>query len=87
MPVTELTRVDKEIKSTQDISQSIASIYEDQLPFSLTQDVGAQQLQLRIIHMHFSLVKSINMLDSQVDDVMKLCDKQATGMGNCDYRR
>lgn len=72
--------MDKEIKDTQDISASIASIYEDQLPFSLTQDVGAQQLMARIIRMHFSLVRSINMLDGQVEAVEKLCDKQATGM-------
>lgn len=80
IPNIEVVRVNRELKGTQDIAESIASVYEDQLPFSLTQDTGAQQLQARIIRMHFSLMRSINILDGQVDSVEKLCDKQGTGM-------
>lgn len=86
VPVIEVVRVNRELQDTQDISQSIASIYEDQLPFSLTQDTAAQQLQARIIRMHFSLMRSINILDGQTQSVEQLCDKQGTWMGKCSYR-
>ncbi len=84
IPIAEITRVNTQIKSTEDIEKTIASLYESQIPFAFTQDVAAQQLQLRIIHMHFSLVNSINILGWQIDSAEKVCDKQDTGNGKCD---
>lgn len=86
VPYVEVVRVSRDLRDTQDISQSISTLYEDLLPFSLAQDTGAQQLQGRIIRMHFSLMRSINMLDGQVESVEKLCDKQGTGMGKCSFQ-
>lgn len=85
-PFLEVTRVDSQLQDTESLSQSIASIYEEQLPFSLTQDTAAQQLQARLIRMHFSLVNSINILSKQVPQTEKLCDKQGTWLWKCTFQ-
>lgn len=84
VPIIELAQVNSEIKSSEELSLSIQSIYEEQLPFSQSQDVWSQQLQLRIIRMHASLVRSINELQKNKSLSEKLCDKQGTWDGKCD---
>ncbi len=84
VPIIELAQVNSEIKSSEDIALSIKSMYEEQLPFSQSQDIWSQQLQLRIIRMHASLVRSINELQKNKSLSEKLCDKQWTWDGKCD---
>lgn len=86
VPLVELVRVDAELQTDENLQQNIASLYDDQIPFALSQDTQAQELQLRIIRMHFDLVWAINMLGKQVKSTEKLCDKQATWRGRCSFR-
>jgi len=86
IPYLELTRVDTIAKNSAEISQSIATMYEEQIPFSLSQDVSTQKLQWRIIEIHYSLMRSINILSKQVPQAEKLCNKQWVWDGNCSYR-
>ncbi len=86
IPFIELTRVDTQAQNSIDIDSSIASMYEKQLPFSYAQDVWTQQLQARIIKMHFSLTQSINILSKLVPQSEKLCNKQGVWMWNCSFR-
>jgi hypothetical protein len=76
VPIIELAQVNAKIKSSEDLALWIKSLYEDQLPFAQSQDVWSQQLQLRIIRMHASLLRSINELQKNVKVSQKLCDKQ-----------
>jgi hypothetical protein len=85
VPIVGIARVNTEIKQTEDISSEIKAIFEDQLPFAQGQDVASQELQLRILRMHFSLVRSINILTRNKAHTEKLCDKQGTGDGKCSY--
>lgn len=85
VPIVAITKVNSEIKASQDLAWEIKAVFEDQLPFAQGQDVASQQLQLRILHMHFSLVRSINMLQKNKSSTEKLCEKQWTGDGNCSY--
>lgn len=84
IPIAEVVRVDAQIKQSEDIKQDIASIYEDLLPFSINQDTATQELQWRIIRMHFSLVNSVNILWWQIKSAERLCEKQDTWNGRCD---
>ncbi len=84
-PWVELIRVDTGIQHTQDISQRLADTYEMMQPFALTQDTSAQSLQLRMINMHASLMRSINMLEWKKTTSEKNCDKQWQGKGKCQY--
>lgn len=83
VPIIELAQVNSEIKSSEDLALWIQSLYESQLPFSQSQDIWSQQLQLRIIRMHASLVRSINELQKNKRVAEQLCDKQWTWDGNC----
>jgi hypothetical protein len=85
VPIVANTKVNSEIKATEDLKSEIKSIFEDQLPFAQWQDVASQELQLRILRMHFSLIRSINMLDKNKKSTEKLCDKQGTGDWKCSY--
>lgn len=75
VPIISLTQVDSEIKNTQTIEKNIHSLFEDQKPFAFTQDVVTQELQIRILRMHFSLVRSINLLDTYKDIATQACEK------------
>jgi len=83
VPIIELSQVNSEIKSSEDLALSMQSLYENQLPFAQAQDIWSQQLQLRIIRMHASLLRSINELQKNVSLSEKLCDKQGTWDGKC----
>ena len=85
VPIIELAIVNSDVKSTEDLSLWIKSLYEDQLPFAQAQDQWSQELQLRAARMHFSLVRSINELQKNKSLSEKLCDKQWTGDGRCSY--
>jgi len=43
------------------VSQEIGTLYDNQLPFAFVQDTAAQELQARIIRMHFDLVFTANL--------------------------
>lgn len=83
VPFVELGKVNTEIKNTENIKKEIHSLFEDQKPFAFSQDVASQQLQLRILRMHFSLVRSINMLEKHKSDASDACGK-AWGMWKCE---
>lgn len=83
VPFVELWKVNTEIKTTANIQKEIHSLFEDQKPFAFTQDVASQQLQLRIIKMHFSLIRSINMLEKYKSVATDACNTP-WGWGKCD---
>lgn len=85
VPIIQLAEVNSELKSSEDLALSIESLYKDQLPFAQSQDTWSQELQLRILRMHSSLVRSINELQKNKKVSEKLCDKQWTGMWRCSY--
>jgi hypothetical protein len=77
--------VNTEIKATEDLKAEIKAMFEDQLPFAQWQDVASQELQLRILRMHFSLVRSINMLQKNKKSTERICEKQWQWDGRCIY--
>lgn len=85
VPIVQLAEVNSEIASTEDLALWIQSLYESQLPFAQAQDNWSQELQLRILRMHASLVRTINELQKNKKLSEKLCDKQWTGMWRCSY--
>ncbi len=85
VPIVELTQVNSEVKWSEDLRLEIKSLYEDQLPFATSQDILSQEIQLRILRMHFSLVESINILSKNKSLAERICDKQWTGMWKCRY--
>lgn len=85
IPYLNIIRVDTQTKDEEEISDSIASLYNDQLPYAYVQDTVAQELQSRIIRMHLDLVFTANLLWKQTSKTEKLCNKQATWRGKCEY--
>lgn len=85
VPIVELSVVNSEIKGSENLKNEIASLYQDQLPFAQSQDQASQELQLRILRSHFSLVRSINMLQKSKRTSEQLCDKQGKWLGKCSY--
>lgn len=85
IPYLEMTRVNTQSQDDEDIAASIATLYQDQLPYAYVQDTVAQELQTRIIRMHFDLVYTANLLWEQTSRTEDLCDKQATGRWRCEY--
>jgi len=63
------------VQDTQTIEKSIHTLFEDQKPFAFVQDTVSQELQARILRMHFSLVRSINLLDKYKDVATEACEK------------
>lgn len=84
--IVELATVNAEIKWSENLRDEISSLYQDQLPFAQSQDQASQELQLRILRAHFSLVNSINILQKTQKTAESLCNKQWTWQGNCSYK-
>lgn len=87
IPYAVLSEVRTDIQQSADIHSSIATLYENELPYALSQNVGTQELQARILRMHFSLVRTSNLLTENIPLSEKLCNKQWVGWGQCSYRR
>lgn len=83
VPIARLAEVNTEIKTTTDVAKDISALFEDQKPFSFVQDSVTQELQARILRMHFSLVRSINLLDKHKKIATKACEWPGPD-GNCD---
>lgn len=86
VPIVELAKVNSKIKETSDISKEIHSLFEDQKPYAFTQDTVSQELQARLIRMHFSLLRSINALEKRKWLAVKVCDS-AGPKWICDYSK
>ena len=84
VPFVVLAQVDSEVQDTQTIEKSIHTLFEDQKPFAFVQDTVSQELQARILRMHFSLVRSINLLDKYKDVATEACEKPGW-WGRCSY--
>lgn len=84
--IVELTRVNAQTKESSEIESEISALYDDQVPFSYSQDSVAIEIQSRIIRMHFSLLKSINMLEKYKSRSTQACEK-AWPEWRCDYGR
>lgn len=74
VPFVRLGQVNTEIKTTENFKKEIHSLFEEQKPFAFSQDVASQQLQLRILRMHFSLIRSINILEGNRETAMDVCE-------------
>ncbi len=85
VPYAELTRINTQVRSSQDIRSAISTVYNDELPFAYSQDTKTQSLQARILKMHFSLVRTANLLKTKIPDAEKICNKQWTWLGRCDF--
>ncbi len=85
--ITDIVKANKQISNTADIEKSINTLFEEQKPFAFTQDVATQQVQSRLINMHYSLTRSINILENISQRASKVCDRQWTGLGKCNYSR
>jgi len=75
VPNAEITRVEVGLKESEDIKKSIKTLYEEQLPAAQVQDTTTQNLQARIIRMHFSLIRSIKYMEDNIRSAEKVCDK------------
>lgn len=80
----EITRVEVWIQESSDISASIATLYEEQLPAAQVQDTSSQALQSRIIRMHFTILQAIDSLHSNVRRAQEVCNK-AGSRWRCEY--
>ena len=87
IPYSYIYRVRNEVLSTEEISQNIATLYNEEIPFAIVEDTTTQELQARIIRMHYSLVRSANILEWKIEDAEELCDKQWVGLGKCSYQK
>lgn len=85
IPYVELTRIKTEVQSSQDISRAIATLYNDELPYAYAQDTNTQSLQARILKMHFSLIRTANLLEKKTPDAEALCNKQWRGVWRCQF--
>ena len=85
IPYIELSRINTEMQDSQRIAASIATVYENELPYVVVQDTNTQALQARIIQMHFSLVRTANLLYKKTDIAEDICNKQWRLLGRCQF--
>jgi len=86
IPIVVLREQTDKAKTTGNIQSEIAAMFEDMIPFSAVQDTGSEKAQAKLIRMHYSLVRSINILDKTVKVSQEVCDSQGQWQGKCDYR-
>jgi len=84
--IVELSRVNTSVKNTSDVNQEIWAMYQDLIPNSFSQDTVTQEVQARLIRMHFSLIRSINLLEKNKWKSTQACEK-AWPEWRCDYSR
>lgn len=83
MPVWKISKTDDSKKVTADVEIIIKEIYNKELPYSQIQDTSAEDLQSKIIELHYNMTQSIYSLDKTKKVSEKVCDWQAKGTWLC----
>jgi len=76
IPIVAIEKSVPKVKTSNAISQEIQAIYSEMIPFIAVQDTKNEQIIAKIIRMHYSLVRSINILDKNVKVAEEVCDSQ-----------
>lgn len=86
IPIVAIEKSVPKVKTSDAISQEISALYGEMIPFVAVQDTKNEQIIAKLLRMHYSLVRSINILDKNVRVAEEVCDSQWQGLGNCNYR-
>lgn len=84
LPYAEAARVQVWLKDSEDIKRAIRLLHDEQLPAAQVQDTQTQQLQARIIRMHFDILQSIEYLEKNIKRSQEVCNK-AGPKWRCEY--
>lgn len=76
--IQELLNIKKDLNKTKNVEEKIAEIYNKELPYASIQDNSTQNLQSRIILIHYNLVKAIKILEKTIKVSQKVCNSQAS---------
>ncbi len=84
IPTQEFNKSDSWLKTTAEIEEKIAQMYQIELPYANLQDNTLESLQSRIIELHYNLTQSIKNLDWTVKTSQKVCNDQWRGLWVCE---
>lgn len=85
IPIKTIQENISKTRTSQDIQNEIASVLTDQAQFATVQDTGSEKIIAKIVRMHYSLVRSINVLDKNVKVSEEVCDSQWQWLWKCSY--
>ena len=86
IPIAIITESSDEIQISKSIQNSLAELYKQESSFAQRDDTGSEKIIAKIIRMHFSIAKSINILDKAIKIAEDVCNSQGRGKGKCSYR-
>lgn len=84
IPTQEFSKSDYNLKTTSQIEEGIAQMYNNELPYANLQDNTTESLQSRIIELHYNLSQSIKNLDWTVKTSQKVCNDQWRWLWKCE---
>lgn len=82
--IKDFTKSYSKLKDTKKIEELISEMYNKELPYSKLQDTSTEQLQWRIIELHYNLTQTIKTLDSSIKTSQKICNDQARWLWKCE---
>jgi len=84
IPINDIKTATPKIQTSENIQNDIAELFGQQVPFMAVEDTKNQQIIEKLLRIHYSLVRSINILDGNIKTAIEVCNSQGQGKGNCD---
>lgn len=84
VPLESLSTIEDDLNKTSQIEEKIAELYQMELPYASFQDNSAQNLESRMMELHYDLSQAIENLDSTVKISRKVCNDQWQWLGICE---
>ncbi len=75
-----------ELQTTKNIEETIRNLYQQELDYAQLQDNSTQNLQAKIIEIHYNISQSINTLDRTIKISEKVCNSQDKWEWICDTK-
>lgn len=86
IPTKDITKTDDSLKTTKNIEETIKEMYRKELPYAQLQDVSTDDLQWKIIELHYNMTQSIYSLDKTKRTSEKVCNAQDAWEWKCETK-
>lgn len=84
VPLNTINTVENNLYITSKIEEKIAEIYNIELPYASFQDNSVENLEARMMELHYDLTQAIENLDSTVKISRKVCNDQWQWLWVCE---
>lgn len=84
VPLSTLSTIENDLNTISQIEEKIAEMYQMELPYASFQDNSVQNLESRMLELHYDLSQAIENLDSTVKISRKVCNDQWQWLWICE---